>query len=200
MAEAICRNPKPRQRAVLAEIDKDLLTGLVSIPARKIVIRGRTNFLKNCTLQSHYSQCLPCFSVDKATAVPMPLPVVCAVVIVSDVMASCVVCALMVVSLDVVMYFAVISFLEVTFEVLAFSVVCIFLVISINSPTSFAVVCLMFGVFVGVTTENKMFVHNSIPKITKIYVCMKTKRRFIFTVNAILEYTYRPNGLAYMLE
>ena len=136
--------------------------------------------------------------MDKATAEPMP--VVCAVVIVSDVMASCVVCALMVVSLDVVMYFVVIIFLEVTFEVEAFSVVCIFLVISINSPTSFAAVCLMFGVLVGVATENKMFGHYSIPKITKIYVCKKTKRRFIFKVNAILEYSYRPNGLAYMLE
>ena len=132
-----------------------------------------------------------------ATVVPVPPPVVYAVVIVLDVMASFVVCALIVVSIDLVMCFVVTIFLEVIFEVVAFSVVCIFLVISINVPTSFAVVCLMFGVLVGVATENKMFVHYSIPKITKIYVCKKTKRRFIFKVNAILEYPY--NGLAIML-
>ena len=33
LTEAICRNPKSREWAVLAETDKDLLTGLVSIPA-----------------------------------------------------------------------------------------------------------------------------------------------------------------------
>ena len=33
------RNPKSRERAVLAEINKDLLTGLVSIPARNTLPR-----------------------------------------------------------------------------------------------------------------------------------------------------------------
>ena len=84
-----------------------------------------------------------------ATAFKFPVssPAVYAVgIIVLDVMASCVVCALMVVFLDVVMPFVVISFSDVTFEVVE------------SSVERFAVVCLIFGVLVAVTTETKFFV------------------------------------------
>ena len=36
LTEAICRNPKSHERAVLAEIDKGLLIDLVSIPRGKL--------------------------------------------------------------------------------------------------------------------------------------------------------------------
>ena len=39
LTEAIFRNPKSLEKAVLTEIDKDLLTGLVSIPARNTLPR-----------------------------------------------------------------------------------------------------------------------------------------------------------------
>ena len=46
MTEAICRNPKSRERAVLVEMDKDSVTGLVAIPA-VILFPGLTMPIKD---------------------------------------------------------------------------------------------------------------------------------------------------------